>query len=156
MKKIGAILVVLLVIIGYFYFSGTDKVVIGDKGNVEGLANKIKSLVQGNKFWKAQLVMANEEFSKINAPRKPSSAEMQELYREMRTAEKALDEKMRVLYTAEEMKAHELRVKADSLERAARWKTIDDNAEQERMKELDRLNVIIPILEEKLSVPKPK
>jgi hypothetical protein len=151
MKRIITILIVLLIIFGYFYFSTTDTVVIGEKGNVEGLASKLRSLVQGKKFWKAQLEMANEEFSKINLPQKPSSAEMQELYKEMRTAERALDEKMKVLFTREEDEARQLRIKADSLERSAKWKVIDDNAEQERMKELEKLKVIIPLLEGKLS-----
>jgi hypothetical protein len=150
MKRIIFIVVCLAILAGYLYFSGPDNVVIGERGNVEGLVNKTRALIQGRKFWKAQFVMANEEFEKINAPQKPSSAEMQELYREMRAAERALDDKMKVLYTPEESDALQLRIKADSLDRASKWKGIDDEAEKKRMKELDRLKLIIPLIQARL------
>jgi hypothetical protein len=151
MRKLIVLLVALLILAGYLYFSGPDKVVISEKGRVEGIVNKMRALVQDKKFWNAQLIMATSELNKIQGPSKPSSAEMRQLYHEMREAERVLDEKMKVLYSDDEQEALQLRVKADSLERAGKWKTIDDEAEQLRMKELDRLKVIIPLIQGKLS-----
>jgi hypothetical protein len=155
MKKAIIAVSVLLIFGGYFYLSKPDKIVINEKGKVAGLENKARMLLQGSRFWALQLRLANEEFNRIEVPQKPSSAEMQELYKKMREAERALDEKMKVLYSAEEEQALQLRLKADSLERSGKWKRIDDEAECFKMKELEKLKTIIPIIEKKLHIPKP-
>jgi hypothetical protein len=155
MKKAIIAVSVLLIFGGYFYLSKPDKIVINEKGKVAGLENKARMLLQGSRFWALQLRLANEEFNRIEVPQKPSSAEMQELYKNMREAERALDEKMKVLYSAEEEQALQLRLIADSLERSGKWKRIDDEAECFKMKELEKLKTIILIIEKKLHIPKP-
>ena len=157
MFKSTAILIViaLLVFGGYAFISNPDKVVINESGKVEGLMNKARALLQRDRFWHLQLKMATEEFDKVTAPRLPSSAEMQELYKKLREDQAALDEKMKPLYTLEEQEANRLRIKADSLERAGKWRAIDDVAEAERAREADRVKIIIPFIEAKLHIVKP-
>jgi hypothetical protein len=94
--------------------------------------------------------MANEIYSKSLEPRLPSSSEMQELYKKLIEDEKALNEKMKGLYTSEEQTANLLRMRADSIERAGKWRLIDDAKVAETAKEADRLKILIPIIEAKL------
>ena len=157
MFKSTAILIViaLLVFGGYAFISNPDKVVIDESGNIEGIMNKARALIQRERFWHLQLKMATEEFDKVTAPRLPSSAEMQELYKKLREDQAALDEKMRPLYTQEEQEANRLRIKADSFERSGKWRVIDDAAEAERARESAKIKVIIPVIEAKLHIIKP-
>jgi hypothetical protein len=156
MYKITLIFLALLILCGYIYFSNPGAVVINEKGRVEGLVNKARSLIQRDRFWKLQLKMANEINSRDLAPQLPSSAEMQELYRKFREVETALDDKMKPLYTREEQIAQSLRIKADSIERTGKWRLIDDAAETLRVKEAEKFKIIIPIIEAKLHIVKPQ
>jgi hypothetical protein len=157
MYKSAAILILIALLIfgGFVFVSNPDKVVINESGNAEGLINKVRALVQGDRFWHLQLKMATEEYDKVNAPRLPSSAEIQELYKKLREAQAALDEKMKPLYTPEEQEANRLRIKADSIERTAKWQAIDDAAEAERVRDSDKIKIIIPLIEGKLHIVKP-
>jgi hypothetical protein len=156
MYKAVIIFIALLILCGYLFFSKPDKVVLNEKGNVEGLINKARAVLQGERFWKYQLKMANEQYIKNNSPQLPSSAEMQSLYRKVREDERLLDEKMKVLYTMEEQTAKTLRMKADSIEMVGKWRSIDDAAEAARMQEVQKFKIIIPIIESKLHISKPQ
>ena len=155
MYKITVILIVIIILGGYIYISKPDTVVINEKGKVEGLVNKARAVLQRDNFWRFQLKMANEIYDKSLVPQLPSSAEMQALYRRFREDEKLLDDKMKVLYTPEEQMAKMLRIKADSIERAGKWRLIDDAAETQRTNETEKLKIIIPIIEAKLHNEKP-
>jgi hypothetical protein len=157
MVKSTAILIViaLLILAGYIFVSNPDKVVVNKEGKVEGLMNQARVMLQRDRFWHLQLKMATEEYDKVTAPRLPSSAEMQELYKKLREDQAALDEKMKPLYTPEEQEANRLRIKADSLERTGKWRVIDDAAEAERARESERIKIIIPFIESKLHIVKP-
>jgi hypothetical protein len=156
MYKAVFIFIALLILCSYLYISRPGKVVINEKGNVEGLVNKARAILQGEKFWKYQLAIANELYIKNNTPQLPSSAEMQALYRKVREDERLLDEKMKVLYTIEEQTAKTLRMKADSIELVGKWRSIDDAAEAARMQEVQKFKIIIPIIESKLHISKPQ
>ena len=156
MYKAVVIFIALLCLCGYIYFSKPEKVVLNEKGKVEGFVNKARAMIQGEKFWKYQLTMANELYIKYNTPQLPSSAEMQSLYRKIREDERLLDEKMKVLYTTEEQTAKTLRMKADSIELVGKWRSIDDAAEAARMQEVQKFRIIIPIIEDKLHISKPQ
>jgi hypothetical protein len=154
MYKATVILITIIIFCVYIYFSKPDTIVINEKGNCEGLVNKARAFLQGDKFWKLQLKMANEMYSKSLAPHLPSSSEMQELYHKLIEDEKALNEKMKVLYTPEEQMANMLRMKADSIERVGKWRVIDNDAVAETMKETEKLKALIPIIETKLKSTK--
>lgn len=153
--KVTLILVVIIIVCGYVYFSKPEKVVVNENGECEGIVNKARAFLQGDKFWKLQLKMANEIYSKSIAPQIPPSSEMQELYLKLMQDEKALNEKMRGLYSPDEQMANQLRMKADSLERSSKWHLIDDAAVAETMKESEKIKILIPIIEAKLKVSKP-
>ena len=138
MYKAIIVIIALLILCGYLFISKPDTIVVNDKGQAEGIINKGRAMIQGNRFWKYQLKMATESYNKNNSPQLPSSAEMQSLYRKVREDQRLLDEKMRVLYTQEEQLAKDLRIKADSLELAGKWRSIDDAAEAARMREMER------------------
>ena len=140
----------MMIFCGYIYFSKPETVVINEKGKCEGLINKARALLQGDKFWKLQLKMANEIYSKSLEPQLPSSSEMQELYHKLIEDEKALNEKMKGLYTSEEQMANLLRMKADSIERVGKWRLIDNARVAETAKEADRFKILIPIIEAKI------
>ncbi len=156
MYKATVIIIAIIIFCGYLYFSKPDTVVINEKGKCEGLINKARAFLQGDKFWKLQLKMANEIYSKSLAPHLPSSSEMQELYHKLLEDEKALNGKMKELYTPEEQMANLLRMKADSIERVGKWRVIDDATVAETMKDADKFKIIIPIIEAKLKSTKPQ
>lgn len=149
-KAITVLVIAIIIFCGYIYFSEPDTVVINEKGKCEGLINKSRAFLQGDKFWELQLKMANNIYSKSLAPQLPPSSEMQELYYKLIEQEKALNEKMKGLYTSEEQMANSLRMRADSIERAGKWRLIDNAAVALNMKEADKLKILIPIIEAKL------
>jgi hypothetical protein len=155
MYKAVAAAVVLLVLCGYLFISRPDKIVINEKGNVAGILNKSRAFIQGDRFWKDQLKLATDFYNKNNSPRLPSSAEMQALYSKVRENQLLLDEKMKVLFTSEEQLARNLREKADSLELSEKWRSIDDAAEVARVSELEKVRIIIPLIELRLHITKP-
>ncbi len=156
MYRIVLIFIVVVILGTYFYFSKPHAVVVNEKGRVEGLVNKARALVQQNKFWKLQLKIASEILNKDLEPHLPSSNDMQVLYRKMREAENALDEKMKPFYTTEELQAKRLRIQADSIDRASKWSKVDEADEAVRLKEIEKFRIIIPIIEGKLPKAKPQ
>jgi hypothetical protein len=156
MYRVVLIFIVVVILGSYLYFSKPGGVAINEKGRVEGLVNKGRALVQQDKFWKRQLRLATEIYNKDIEPHLPSSNDMQELYRKMREAEKVLDEKMKPLYTEEEILANSLRIQADSIDRASKWRKVDEADEAVRQKEIEKFRKIIPIIERKLHKPNPQ
>jgi hypothetical protein len=140
----------------YLFISKPDTVVVNEKGTAEGVINKARAIIQGDRFWKYQLKIATELYNKEYKPQLPSSAEMQALYGKIREDQRLLDEKMKVLFTPEEQLAKNLRMKADSIEVTSKWRSIDDAAETARIHEMERSRIIIPVLEKKLHIVKPQ
>lgn len=156
MYKAVVLFIALLIFCGYLFISKPDTVVVNEKGKAEGLVNKGRAIIQGDRFWKYQLKMATALYSKNYMPQLPSSAEMQALYLKVREDQRLLDEKMKVLYTHEEQLSKDMRMKADSIEIVGKWRTIDDAAEAARMREMERAKIIIPVLEKKLHIVNPQ
>lgn len=155
MYRITLGIIVLVILGSYLFFSKPDGVVITEKGKVEGLVNQARALVQRNKFWKHQLKMASDILNKDLEPHLPSSHDMQELYSKMRETERALDDKMKPLYTPEEQQAKSLRIQADSIDRASKWKKVNEADEAMRLKEIEKFRIIIPVIEERIHSAKP-
>ncbi len=154
MRRAGLIILAIIIICGYIYFSKPKTVVISEKGKVEGLFNKARALLQRNNFWELQLKMATELYNISSAPQLPSSSEMKALYHKYREDENALNEKMKGLYTPEERMAILYRIKADSIERAAKWALADEKGETLRLKDADKYKTIISAIQAKLDNPK--
>ena len=64
MYKATVIIIAIIIFCGYIYFSKPDMVVINEKGKCEGLVNKARAFLQGDKFWKLQLKMAKNVYQK--------------------------------------------------------------------------------------------
>ncbi len=156
MYRAVLIFIVVVILGSYLYFSKPDGVVINEKGRVEGIVNKGRALVQRDKFWKRQLQLATDIYNKDIEPHLPSSNDMQVLYQKMREAEKALDEKMKSLFTEEEIQARNLRIQADSIERASKWKKVDEADEAVRQKEIEKFRKILPLIEGKIHKTNPQ
>jgi hypothetical protein len=155
MYKISLIIILLiLLLLGYLYISKPDSVVVNENGRVDGILNNTRALIQGDKFWERQLKFANDRYRKSLEPQVPSSSEMQKLYQKLAEDENALNEKMKALYSREEQMANLYRMKADSLERAGKWRLIDEAAIEANTKESEKFRVIIPIIESKLGIKK--
>jgi hypothetical protein len=155
MSKVFVVLSAVIVLSGYLYFSKPGSVVIDEKGKIEGLLNKARAMVQGDHFWELQLKMAKELYNISTEPRLPSSSEMKTLYSRLRKDENALNDKMKELYTPEERMAISYRIKADSIERAAKWRLADENDEALKLKDSETYKAIISIIEAKLNKAKP-
>ena len=155
MRKATVIILAVLIFCGYIYFSKPGTVVINEKGRIEGLFNKARALIQRDRFWELQLKMAGELYNISNALQLPSSSEMKALYQKFREDEKALNDKMKDLYTSEERMAKLYRIKADSIERAAKFRLADEKNETLRLKDSVKYKTIISIIEAKLHKPKP-
>jgi hypothetical protein len=156
MYRVVLIFIVVVILGSYLYFSKPEGVVINEKGRAEGFVNKGRALVQQDKFWKRQLKLATEIYNKDIESHLPSSNDMQVLYSKMREVEKALDEKMRPLYTEDEILANCLRIQADSIVRASKWKKVDEADEAVRQKEIEKFKKIIPLIEGKIHKPNPQ
>jgi hypothetical protein len=156
MYKAVVLFIALLIFCAYLFISKPDTVVVNENGNAEGLINKGRAIIQGDRFWKYQLKIATELYNKNYTPQLPSSAEMQSLYLKVREDQRLLDEKMKVLYTHEEQLSKDMRMKADSIEIVGKWRSIDDAAEAARIGEMERAKLIIPVLEKKLHIVKPQ
>jgi hypothetical protein len=152
MYRIAFGIIVVAILGTWLYFSKPDKVVINEKGKVEGLVNKARELIQGDKFWKLQLIMANDIYVKSTAPHPPSSSELQTLYNKMREAQKELDDRMKGLYTPEEQLANSLRIKADSIERSGKWRIMNEAEDSLRLLEAGKYKKILPLIEKKLRI----
>jgi RNA polymerase-interacting CarD/CdnL/TRCF family regulator len=156
MYKAVVLFISLLIFLGYLFISKPDTIVVDGTGKAEGLLNKGRVIIQGDRFWKYQLKMATELYNKNYTPKLPSSSEMQSLYRKVREDQRLLEEKMKVLYTPEEQTAKNLRMKADSIEITGKLRSIDDAAEAVRMLEMEKAKIIIPVLEKKLHIVNPQ
>ncbi len=49
----------------YMYFSLPNKIVIDNKGNIDGLINEIRASMQGKEFWKTPYVETIKEESQF-------------------------------------------------------------------------------------------
>ena len=152
MNRITILTVIIVLVLGFLYLTRPSKVVISESGKISGLVNKGRSALQGNKFWKDQLRKASEEYSKSLVPQPPSSGELRELFKKMREAETELNSRMSSLYSPEEQMANALRIKADSIERTAKWNALDNEGEKERVMATDKIRKIILAIETRLHI----
>jgi hypothetical protein len=154
-RTISLLAIIICVLVGYVYFSKPNTIVINEQGRIEGIINKTRAVIQGEIFWKNQLDLANKKYNEMLSPHLPSSAKMQEMYRKLYNDEKALNDTMKVLYTPEEQIAKSLRIQADSIEIAGKWRILDEKNELAITNEINKYKIIIPIIEAKLHIKKP-
>jgi len=148
MFKAKFILVVIIIICSYLYFTNPDS--INRKGKVEGLCNIGRSILQSDKFWKFQLERAKEKYNKSLTPGESMSSRMQDLDQIMSEVHKDADDNSNGTYTSEEVIATSLRRKADSIEKVVNYRETDEWNEKNRLERIKDYKILIPIIEAKL------
>lgn len=143
--KIAGALALLLVI--YVSFSSPGKVVITETGDITGIINNARELVQGRIFWQGQLDAITTRLKKLEAE-PAETAKMNRELENMMAESKRDDEKMYRDYpdmrpSEAERQAEALRDKADSIEQAE-W---DRTMEKERLEQIAALRKIYTLVE---------
>jgi len=140
--KLKALFWALVLGFGYVGLSSPDKVVITEHGQINGLLNEIREMVQGNSFWKAQLRSVRKELNwEFGEP-----ARNAKLHREMSQFAAETDRDMQSFYrefpemkpSRAEMQAEALRDRADAIESAELEREFEA-MRQQRISELQRI-----------------
>lgn len=146
--KIAGALTLLLV--AYVSFSSPGKVVITETGDITGLINNTRELVQGKTFWQGQLKAITTKLNKLES----EPAETAKMNREMenmliesqRDTEKMYRDYPDTRPSEAERQVEALRDKADSLEQAE-W---DRMMEKERLEQISSLRKIYVLVENRM------
>ena len=150
MFKAKFILVVIIILCSYGYFSNPDGIAITKEGKVDGLINNGRAILQSDKFWKLQLERVNEKYNKNLTPGESMTSKMQENDQNLREYYKEVDDNSKGQYTPEEVMANSLRRKADSIEKAGNYRERDEWSEKSRLETIEDCKIIIPLIETKL------
>ena len=145
------ILATVIAICCYFYYSQPSSLLVKEKGNVNGLGNKVRVMFQREKFWKFQLELAMKIYDEDIHPGKTYLEETQELDQNMSDIQKEIDEATEDIYTPAEKRAQLLRREADRIEKQEMNRSLSEMFEKERLERIRRLKMIIPIIRTKLA-----
>lgn len=143
--KIAGALALLLV--AYVSFSSPGKVVITETGDITGVINNARKLVQGKIFWQGQLNAITTRLNELEA----EPAETAKMNREMENMLIESQREMEKMYrdypdtrpSEAEQQAEALRDKADRIEQAE-W---DRTMEKERLERIASLRKIYALVE---------
>lgn len=143
--KIAGALALLLV--AYVSFSSPGKVVITETGDIAGIINNARELVQGKTFWQGQLNAITNKLNKLES----EPAETAKMNREMENMLIESQREMEKMYrdypdtrpSEAERQAEVLRDKADRIEQAG-W---DRTMEKERLYRIASLHKIYALVE---------
>jgi hypothetical protein len=143
--KIAGALALLLVI--YVSFSSPGKVVITETGDITGIINNARELVQGRTFWQGQLDAITTRLNKLEA----EPAETAKMNHEMENMLIESQREMEKMYrdypdtrpSEAEQQAEALRDKADRIEQTE-W---DRTMEKERLERIASLRKIYTLVE---------
>ena len=143
--KIAGVLALLLV--AYVSFSSPGKVVITETGDITGIINSARELVQSKTFWQGQLNAITTRLNKLEAEPAETAKMNREmenmLIEEQRDAEKMYRDYPDTRPSEAERQAEALRDKADSIEQAE-W---DRTMEKERLERIASLRKIYALVE---------
>jgi len=155
MLKAKVILVVIIILVGYIYFTNPDGIVINEKNKVEGLFNKGRAIVQKSKFWNLQFERVNQKYKENIFPSESMASQMKEIDQNINNIDKELDTNTKEFYTSEEQTAQSLRREADRIEKQGTYREIDEIVESSRLEELEKCKILISIIESRLLNAKP-
>lgn len=146
MLKISSSFIALIFL--YLYFSSPGKIIVDKQGNIGGMINNVRELIQGKRFWRNQLIEVNSELeSKLEAPQFQAkfNPEMNQMVREIDPSLKEIYQKYPDLKpSAAERQADALRERADQIEQ----QELDRYLEKlriERISELRKIFLIVKI-----------
>jgi len=142
--KIAGALALLLV--AYVSFSSPGKVVIRETGDITGIINNARELVQGKTFWQGQLDAITTRLNELEAE-PAETAKMNREMENMRIEDQREMEKMYQEYpdtrpSEAERQADALRDKADSIEQAE-WERMMENERLEQIASLRKIYALV-------------
>lgn len=143
--KIFGALALLLVM--YVSFSSPGKVVITETGDITGIINTVRELVQGKTFWQGQLDTITTKLNKLEAEPAETAKinrEMESMMVELKRDEEKMYRDYPVTRPSEaERQSEALRDKADRVEQA----DLDRMMETERLERIASLRKIYSLVE---------
>lgn len=132
---------------GYLFLSSPTTLVVGPDGDVNGFLNVLRQKIQGQHFWKEQLVKAKESiYWELAAPQRE-----EERQRRMEKLSKTIDQSLEETYrqypqmrpSPSEEEAESLRAQADLIEEAETKQTM----EKYRVSRIEKIQHVIELLE---------
>jgi len=145
--KIKIIVVGAILILAYLFLSSPEKVVVDTYGNVNGVINKSKALVQGKSFWNDQLQEIDKELAELTS-RPERMAKLAEYTRKLLQESDQRMEEFHERYpenrpSEEQVYADKLREEADKIEHEEIMKLL----EKFRIKRIAKLQKIKMLVE---------
>ncbi len=150
MRKVTGLIIFILLLFTYLYFSNPEIVVVKKDSKIEGFVNNLRAMVQRDIFWKHQLLLAKKKYSANLAPQESMFSEFREIDQEIRKSKKTANESLKEFVSPEQYKAILLRDEADRIEELGEYRQIDDMNEIERLQNLEECRLVLPIIEAKL------
>jgi hypothetical protein len=133
----------------YLLLSTPERLVVDQAGNVEGLANNGRLLLQGQRFWQDQLREATKALDReLTEPQRRAEGYRleAELSAEMRRSDADYyRQHPEMRPTPGELKAQALREMADRIEE----QEFDQMMEPSRLREIERLRAVLAVVEAK-------
>lgn len=132
---------------GYLFLSSPTTLVVGPDGDVNGLLNVLRQKIQGQHFWKEQLVKAKASLDwELAAPQRE-----EERQRRMEKLSKTVDQRFEETYrqhpqlrpSPSEEEAESLRAQADLIEEAETKQTM----EKYRVSRITEIQHVVELLE---------
>lgn len=132
---------------GYLFLSSPTTLVVGPDGDVNGLLNVLRQKIQGQHFWKEQLVKAKVSLDwELAAPQRE-----EERQRRMEKLSKTVDQRLEETYrqypqmrpSPSEEEAESLRAQADLIEETETKQTM----EKYRASRIEKIQHVVELLE---------
>ena len=133
----------------YIFISSPGGVVIESTGNIDGLTNEFRLLLQGDRFWRGQLKEIEENLQwELSEPER-----MAEVERTIREVDKDANEIMEDLYrenptlrpSPASREANALRRRADRIEEAQMWRMLEEH----RLERVEKLRAALRYVKSK-------
>lgn len=141
-----ASLLVLGLLLGYFSFTNSGRVVVSSAGNVHGALDAVRESIQGESFWRHQLKLAERELSRLRKEPEENRRMRAELkrfeYESRKQDEVFYKEHPELRPTAAERQAELLRQKAEDIENQEFEREMNAYRVQ-RIRELERVVEVI-------------
>jgi hypothetical protein len=148
-KVFLALIISLIVVLNYFYFSSPGRVVVNKNGEIYGLTNKAREALQGKKFWRDQLdeVRQEIEWEEFGILRKAANDRILEkigrdTYREI---EKYYRRYPQIRSSKAERQAEAIRGQFAHI----KWIKFNPIFEEMRQKRFKELDMILPVVQSK-------
>jgi hypothetical protein len=144
-----ALMILLIVVLHYLYFSSPGRVVVNKNGEIYGLTNKAREALQGKKFWRDQLDEVRQEiqWEEFGILRKAANDRtLEKIGRDTnREMEKYYRRYPQIRSSKAERQAEGMKGQFDHI----RWIRFNPVFEEIRKKRFQELDMIFPVVQSK-------